>query len=391
MESGVIGTRLRPVPRISARLVGTFLGAVALLGVASCGGHAPIRIGLQGTYGDPLGKPQRFGARLAVEQINAAGGIHGRLLELVEAEDKGDPDSAVAAALTLARSNVVAVIGGSFSGPTLAAAPVYNDITNPVLQITPSASSLDVSSAGDWTFRICPSDLSHAAALARFVRQTLRLDRGAVLYMNNNYGRGFRTAFEREFARLGGTVVSSDPYLPDQVKEAAPFLDRIGKDGRAQFILDAGYEEDGAALLKMARAKGLNLPFMGGDGLEGLEREGAVAEGSYQTAAYLANLNTPANRTFVALYLSVFPSEPTPNQTAVSTYDAVNLLALLIGDVGTDRTKLRNALAQVGTTRPAYEGVAGRVAFDSLGDVPEKHVLIGKVRDGVVYDAEAAQ
>ena len=391
MESGVIGTRLRPVPRISARLVGTFLSAVALLGVASCGGRAPIRIGLQGTYGDPLGRPQRFGAQLAVSQINAAGGIHGRLIELVEAEDQGDPDSAVTAATTLANSDVVAVIGGSFSGPTLAAAPVYNDLSNPVLQITPSASSPDVSSAGDWTFRICPSDLSHAAALARFVRQTLRLDRGAVLYMNNNYGRGFRTAFEQEFARLGGTIVSSDPYLPDQVKEAAPFIDRIAQDGRAQFILDAGYVDDGTALLKMARAKGLNVPFMGGDGLEGIERVGPVAEGTYQTAAYLANLNTEANKKFVATYISVFPSEPIPNQTAVSTYDAVNLLAQLIGEVGTDRTKLRNALAQVGTIRPAYDGVAGRVAFDSLGDVPEKHVLIGKARDGVVYNAEAAQ
>ena len=82
----MIGTRLRPVPRISARLVGIFLGAVALLGVASCGGRAPIRIGLQGTYGDPLGRPQRFGAQLAVSQINAAGGIHGRLIELVVPE-----------------------------------------------------------------------------------------------------------------------------------------------------------------------------------------------------------------------------------------------------------------------------------------------------------------
>lgn len=387
----MIGTRLRPVPRLSARLVATFIGTLVLLGVTSCGGRGPIRIGLQGTYGDPLGKPQRFGAQLAVNQINAAGGIHGRLLELVEAEDHGDPDSAVAAATKLANSDVVAVIGGSFSGPTLAAAPVYNDATNPVLQITPSGSSPDISSAGDWTFRICPSDLSHAAALARFVRQTLRLDRGAVLYMNNNYGRGFRTAFETEFVRLGGTITTSDPYLPEKVKEAQPLVDRIAIDPRVQFILDAGYEDDGAALLRMARSKGVNVPFMGGDGLEGIEREGPVAEGTFQTAAYLANMNTPANKTFVATYISVFPSEPTPNQTAVSTYDAVNLLAQLIGDVGTDRTALRNALAQVGTGRPAYEGVAGRIAFDSLGDVPEKHVVIGKARDGVVYDAEATQ
>ena len=87
---------------MGARLARTVLGLMILLVVASCGGSAPIRIGLLGTFGDPLGLPQRFGARLAVSQINAAGGVNGRMLELVEAEDKGESDSAVAAALSLA-------------------------------------------------------------------------------------------------------------------------------------------------------------------------------------------------------------------------------------------------------------------------------------------------
>ena len=385
------GTRLWPVPRMGARLARTVLGLMILLVVASCGGSAPIRIGLLGTFGDPLGLPQRFGARLAVSQINAAGGVNGRMLELVEAEDKGESDSAVAAALSLAQSNVVAVIGGSFSGPTLASAPVFNDPANPILQITPSGSSPDITSAGDWTFRVCPSDLSHAAALARFVRQTLRLERGSVLYMNNNYGRGFRSAFEQEFVRLGGVVLASDPYLPDKVKDAAPFIDRMASDPRVQFILAASYETDGIELLRMARARGVTLPFLGGDGLEGLEREGPVAEGTYQTAAYLANLTTGTNTAWVEQYRRAFPQEPPPNQTAVATYDAVNLLARLIGEVGTDRRALRNALAEVGTTRPAYDGVSGRIAFDSLGDVPEKRVLIAQARSGVARAVEGTE
>ncbi|MEP6744980.1 MAG: ABC transporter substrate-binding protein [Gemmatimonadota bacterium] len=367
------------------------LSALTLVGVSSCGGHAPIRIGLLGTFGDPVGRPQRFGAQLAASQINAAGGINGRMIELVEADDKGEPDSAVMAALSLARSDVVAVIGGSFSGPTLASAPVFNDPANAVLQITPSGSSPDITSAGEWTFRVCPSDLSHAAALARFVRQTLRLERGSVLYMNNNYGRGFRKAFEEEFVRLGGSVVTSDPYLPDRVKEAAPFLDRISIDPRVQFILAASYETDGIELLRMVRTRHVTIPFLGGDGIEGLEREGPVAEGSYQTAAYLANLATPTNIAWVAQYRAAFQQEPAPNQTAIATYDAVNLLAKLIADVGTDRVRLRNALAQVGTVRPAYEGISGRIAFDSLGDVPEKRVLIARAQGGEVHAVEGTQ
>lgn len=382
------GTRRWPVPRVGARLWNMALSALLVMVVTSCGERGNIRIGLLGTFGDPLGKPQRFGAQLAVKQINDAGGIDGRMLELVEAEDKGEADSAVTAAVTLAQSDVVAVIGGSFSGPTIASAPVFNDPANPVLQITPSGSNPDISSAGDWTFRVCPSDLSHAAALARFVRQTLRLERGTVLYMNNSYGRGFRTAFEAEFLRLGGTVVASDPYLPDNVKDAAPLIDRIAIDPRVQFILAASYETDGFELLKMARSRRVTVPFLGGDGLEGLEREGPVAEGTYQTAAYLANLNTSANTAWVQQYRRAFPQEPPPNQTAVATYDAVNLLARLIADVGTDREALRNALAQVGTKRPAFEGIAGSIAFDSLGDVPEKPVLIAQARAGVARAVE---
>lgn len=385
------GTWPRPLPRVVLRAVAATFGVVALVGLSACGGGGPIRIGMQGTFGDPLGRPQRFGAQLAVKQINEAGGINGRMLELVEADDKGEPDSAVTAALTLAKSDVVAVVGGSFSGPTLAAAPVYNDPANPVLQITPSGSNPDITYAGDWTFRVCPSDLSHAAALARFVRQTLRLDRGVILYMNNGYGRGFRDAFEAEYVRLGGTVLHADPYIPEQVKDAAPFIDRVSIDPRVQFILAASYVGDGGELLKMARSRGVDLPFLGGDGLEGLEHLGPVAEGTYQTAAYLANLTTTSNTQWVAQYQAAFPQEPPPNQTAVATYDAVNLLAKLIADVGTDRTALRNALAQVGTTRPAYDGVSGHIAFDSLGDVPEKRVLIAQARGGVTRAVEGIQ
>lgn len=376
------GTRQPPVPHLRARLATLSLGLLAVLALGACAGKSPIKIGLLGTFGDPLGKPERFGAQLAANEINAAGGVHGRPIELVESEDKGDPDSAVTAAVALAKSDVVAVIGGSFSGPTLASAPVFNDPADPVVQITPSGSSPDISSAGEWTFRVCPSDLSHASALARFVRQTLHFDRGAVLYMNNNYGRGFRTAFEREFTRLGGQILSSDPYLPEKVTETGPYLDRIAQD-RAQFIIAASYEEDGAVLLKSARAKGITIPVLGGDGLEGIEREGPVADGTYQTAAYLANNATQANAAWVSKYRAAFPAEPPPNQTAVATYDAVHLLARLIGDVGTDRRKIRDALAQVGTGTPAYDGVSGRIAFDSVGDVPEKQVLIALARGGV--------
>jgi branched-chain amino acid transport system substrate-binding protein len=363
--------------------------AFVVLALTACGGsQKPIRIGLLSTFGDPLGLPLRYGAQLAQQEINASGGIHGRPIEFVEADDYGNADSAVAAATKLAESDVVAIVGGAFSGPTLAAAAVVNDPAHQVVQISPSASSPDMTEAGDWTFRVCASDLAHAAQLAQFARQQLGLTRAAVFFMDNQYGRGFKEVFTSEFRRLGGQVVRSYPYLPDHPDQTGPYFDQIKRDGQAQLLLGASYEQDGAALLRLARSKGINLPFMGGDGLEGLEREGAIAEGSYQTAAYLPSISTADNQAFVQRYHQAFPSIRPPNQTAVASYDIVKMLAQLIGDVGTGRKALRNAVAEVGTKRPAFSGVAGPIAFDANGDVPAKKVLIATVRGGAVHLVE---
>ena len=362
------------------------LAPIIVLAAAACGGGShPIRIGLQSTFGDPLGLPLRYGAQLAAQEINAKGGIHGRLIEFVEADDYGNADSAVAAATKLAQSDVVAVVGGAFSGPTLAAAAVYNDPAHPVAEISPSASSPEVTLAGDWTFRVCASDLAHAARLAQFVRQQLNLTRGAVLYMNNQYGRGFRQVFAAEFRRLGGQVVYNDPYLPDHPGDTGPYFDQIKQNGQIQFILGASYETDGAELLRQARKRNILLPLLGGDGLEGLEREGAIADGSYQTAAYLPALNTPENQAFLQRYHQAFPAVRPPNQTAVATYDIVRMLAQLIGDVGTSRKAIRAAVAEVGLKRPAFQGVTGPIQFDVNGDVPTKKVLIATARGGAIH------
>ena len=142
--------------------------SVLLLLLSAChGATGPIRIGLAGPFSDPVGAPMKRAADLAVEEINAAGGIQGQPIELVPRDDFGDPDSAVVVATSLQEAGVVAVIGHVYSGTTLAAAPIYNGASDPVVQISPSSSSPEVTDAGPYTFRVCPSDLAHGAALAR--------------------------------------------------------------------------------------------------------------------------------------------------------------------------------------------------------------------------------
>jgi branched-chain amino acid transport system substrate-binding protein len=325
----------------------------------------------------------KHAAELAIEQINADGGIGGRPLELVERDDYADPDSAVFVATDLYEAGVSAVIGHLFSSTTLAAAPVYNGGSNPVAAISPSSSSPDVTTAGDWTFRICPSDLAHGVALARWVHDTLQLNRGAMLYLNDQYGRGVRQMFVREFSRRGGVLVAADPYLGDN-PDVGPYLDRLAKIGGIEFLVIAGNRGEGEEILRQARQRGLRMPVLGGDGLEGIEEAGAIADGLFLSSAYLPTINSPANRAFLQSYHKKFPTAGLPNQPAAATYDAVYLLRQVIAKSGPEREAVRRELAKVGSGAPVFKGVTGTVAFDARGDVPNQTVYIGVVHDGAV-------
>jgi branched-chain amino acid transport system substrate-binding protein len=146
----------------------------------------------------------------------------------------------------------------------------------------------------------------------------------------------------------------------------------------------AGNRGEAEEILRQARGRGLNFPVLGGDGLEGIEEAGAIADGVYLSSAYLPSLATPANKAFLQAYRKKFPGTGFPNQPAAATYDAVYLLRDVIAKAGSKREDVRRALARVGSGLPAFKGVTGTVAFDMRGDVPNQSVYIGMVRDGTV-------
>jgi branched-chain amino acid transport system substrate-binding protein len=230
---------------------------------------------------------------------------------------------------------------------------------------------------------MCPTDLAHGGALARWARDGLGLRRGTVLYGNDAYGRGVRRAFIDEFTAIGGEVLTADPYLGNP-PDVAPYLDRIARVGRAQFIVLAGYLDEAEHILADTRARGITVPIMGGDGIERIERQGELAEGIYVTAAYLALVNTPKNLQFVEAWSQAFPQKAPPNLSAAGAYDAVYLIADAVSSVGVDRTAIRDAIAETGNSRPAFEGVIGTIAFDANGDVTVPNIFVGVVRDGEV-------
>jgi branched-chain amino acid transport system substrate-binding protein len=362
--------------------------ALTVLMLTACRPSAePVRIGLAGPFSDPVGGPMLRAAELAVEEINAAGGIGGRPIELIARDDRGDPDSAVSVAADLVAEGVAAVIGHVYSGTTLAAAPVYGAGTMPIPVITPSSSAPEVAQAGRHVFRLCPTDLEHGAALATWIRGGLGLTRAAVLYLNNAYGRGVRQSFVTRFTALGGVILESDPYLGDS-PDVGTYLERITADGQAELLVVAGNRTEALSVLTQARERGIMLPVFGGDGLEGLEQDGAIAEGVTLTAAYFPTVDTPQNQRFVRTYLARHPGSVPPNQPAAAAYDAVYLLRDVIAVAGGNRRAIITALTTLGSDIPPYQGVTGILAFDGAGDLARMPVLIGVVRSGTIVQVE---
>jgi len=369
--------------RISGRLAWPAL----VLAVAACSSKTtPIAIGLAGPFSTERGQSMRDAAELAVAEINQAGGIHGRTLKLVVRDDSADAERAMAVARAFyADPTVVAVVGHLTSGTTLAAAPVYNGGDTPLVEISPSASSPELSSAGPYTFRICPTDLLHGSRLAAWAFDQLHAKRAAVLYINDAYGRGVRRVFERSFTARGGTIVSDDPYLLD-LPSFGPYLRLVLQRGGADVLMIAGTQAGAERILPALKTVGWSPKVMGGDGLTGIEKSSVDANGVYISSAYLPDRPGAANRKFVAAYAKAY-SGKMPDHRGAGAYDIIHLLARALEATGPDRAKLRDYLAGVGTRTPAYDGVTGRIAFDSSGDVPDKDVVIGVVRDGHLVTA----
>jgi branched-chain amino acid transport system substrate-binding protein len=370
------------------RLAWRLLPAAALGALACARGAGPIVIGLAGPMTDPLGVAELHAARLAVDQINASGGIKGRTLRLHVADDSGTENGAVLAAQTLYDDpGVAAVVGHVTSGASIAAAHVYGGGSRPVSMVSPTASSPELPGINPYTFRVCPSDLSYGPALAQYAWSRLGARRAGVVYLNDDYGRGVRQAFANEFTRLGGVVVEQDPFLPTTAS-LEPYLSHMRAAGVTVLVLAA--DVPGAELaLRDLHGLGLRWAVVGSDATVGIEADGPTAEEVHVSTAYLSDRPGDKNAAFVVDYFRATKGER-PNDVAGLTYDAVQLLAQALGAVGSDRRAVRDYLASVGDQRPAFEGVTGPIAFDSSGDVPAKPVTMAVVRSGRLV-AEAAR
>jgi branched-chain amino acid transport system substrate-binding protein len=366
-----------------------------LLSLAACGvgggGGDDIVLGVAGPLEKPNGRSMKLSAQMAVDEINAAGGVDGRKLRIEWGDDEGSESKAIEVAQRLrANAEVVAVVGHMNSGPSIKAAEIYNAEDNdsiagdPVLEISPASSSPELTQAGRWTFRVTPTDLEFAPRLADWALRRLGSRRAAVLYVNDSYGQGVKESFAAAFRRGGGTVVAADPYLPavyERDDALDPYLRRaLGRGADALVI--GGQATEGTRIIAAARRLGYTGPILGSDGMTGVKDAGPVAEGVFVSSAFLPDRPDPKTQKFVAEYQR--RHNELPDHRGAMAYDVIYLLRDAIAEAGTGRAALRDHVARVGAEGglPEFTGVSGKIRFDENGDVSGKEVAIGVVRGG---------
>jgi branched-chain amino acid transport system substrate-binding protein len=369
------------------------LAAALLLGVGACSAgdsdNTTIYLGLAAPLELEIGEAARRGAMLAIEEVNEAGGINGRMLDLHMKDDRMEREEAIRVAAAFRdEGKVVAVIGHVNSGATLAAADIYNHPTNGLLEISPGATSPELSGKGAWTFRVCPTDVHQGVAIAEWTYDRLERRRAAVIYINDEYGRGVLNAFTPAFEELGGTVIAQDPFLISSMESETtfdPYLERAMAAGMDALVI-IGVGEEALVILEAARRLGYDGPVLGADGLTDLKDAGSIAQGVYMATGFIHDRPDAAAREFVEHYAEHY--DELPRDGAAHAYDAVMLLVEALREVGPDRRALRDYVAAVGSSRPAFNGATGTIAFDRNGDVVGKEVAIGVIDKGEVVTAQ---
>lgn len=358
------------------------LASLALLAAALRAAEPPpIKVG---EFASLTGKEAAFGQSshkgtlLAVEEINAAGGVLGRKIQLITEDNQSKAgESATIAKKLISRDKVVALIGEVASMRSLEAAPIAQQSRIPM--ISPSSTNPKVTEIGNYVFRVCFIDPFQGVVMAKFARNTLKLKRVAVLTsVSSAYSVGLAKYFKERFAQDGG-VIALEQRFTEGDKDFKAQLTAI-KAANVDGIFLPGYYTEAALVCKQARDLGMNLPLFGGDGWEApqlISIGGAAVEGTYYSTHYSPENKSPAVSGFVERFRKRWDNE-VPDAMAALGYDAAMVLADAIKRAGTtDSAKLRDALAATKN----LPGVTGDTTLDAQRNASKAAVVIA-VKDG---------
>lgn len=341
----------------------------------------PVRLGAAGPWKEGYGAMNKRGIELALEEVNRAGGIQGRPLEIVMRDDEGSGQKAAAIAKEfVADPTIAAVIGHVNSGAMVAAARVYD---NHLTALATTATSPDLSGISRWVFRVISSDSANGLNIAHFAAKLGR-KKAAILYENDSYGRGLAESFQRNFE---GEIVISDPIADTDEQDFEPHvanLKRLSPD----MVFVATTERAGIALLREARRQGLRADFFGGDGWTGIVSDTAASEGVYVGAPFAPSDPRPEAQRFVTTFKAKYGT--TPDGNAALAYDATILLARALAEKGGSREEVRSYLALLNEAT-SHRGVTGPIHFGMSGDPVGKGFVMTRIHAGELHVAAGSR
>lgn len=314
-----------------------------------------------------------FGVRLAVDEINQAGGLLGHPLQLLLLDNQSTPIGSHLAAETADRQGVAAIVGASWSSHSLAIAKVAEKYRIPM--VSPVSTIPSLTAVGDYIFRVCYTDNLQGATLARFAHEELQA-RSALLFVDiaSDFSINIAQIFKDTFTALGGTVHPEIEYKTGQSDFSGQIRQARQSDSDVVFL--AGYDESGFLAAKLQEA-GLQAIPLGSDGWDAesfYTLGGNTLRRGYYVNHWFFDHDDQLSREFLAKY----GNRGEIKAPTVLAYDAVNVVAAAIRQAGsTDRLAIRRSLSELRD----FSGVTGKISFDAQGDAIKAACII-EIRDG---------
>ena len=322
------------------------------------------------SYGEPISNA----VRLATDAINQAGGINGKMLEVIYEDGKCTNEDALNAAQKLVNIDQVnMIIGGTCSGETLAMLPVTEAAS--VIVISPSASSPDLTGAGQHFFRNSPSDAEGGSKLAELVMRE-EYTKIAMISEETDYAQGFANVFRENIMALGGEMVADENFAPE-TSDFRSILTKIKEAEPEALFVNPQTEIAGGTIVKQAKELGITAKLFGSNvtgGTKSMEIAGDTIEGLVFVDAPGLNKENPKAVAFLSDYSAQYGS-PNIEYYTGAAYDDVFILKQAMEVTGTETDT--EILRQYISTMPPFSGVVGTYNFKPDGD-PNGIGFIGK-------------
>ncbi len=346
----------------------------------------PIRIGYIGPItGDAssFGADTLNGARMAIEEVNASGGIDGRPVSLIAEDGRCDgPTSEAAAEKLTSIDQVVGIIGGHCSSETLAAAPVVEEASVPL--ISPISSSPDITHAGDFVFRVYPSDALKGKALARYF-DSKQFKRVAVISENTDFCLGVKNVAVA--ALTEGTECICDEVVAPGTKDYRTALTELNKKEFDVFLANGQSPTTVAAMATQMRELGLTQPIVSTDAADSVTL-GHIARDAVEGLRALSvpslSPDDPHAREFMNTFDGKYRAPEVGYFFAALSYEATKILLEAISEAGTDGKVLRDELY----VHSGYETLVGTISFDEYGDVKGIPFALKEFQGGELVEVE---